>query len=452
MSRTTLEDLDRQLLHPFTPLAEHALSGPIIMAEGHGARIVDTAGREYLDAMAGLWCVNVGYGRTEIARAVSEQIEKLSFFHSFAGMANEPSIRLADELVALAPWSPKRVFFGNSGSDANDTQIKLAWTYHQLRGEPERTKIISRRRAYHGVTLGAASATGLEPVHAGFPLPLPGFLHMTPPHAWREARPEEDDDAFADRLAAELDDAIGREGEGTVAAFIAEPVMGAGGVLVPPARYFPAVQEVLRRRGVLLIADEVICGFGRLGRWFGSERFDIEPDLVTLAKGLTSGYVPMSACLISERVDEPFRSKAAELGAFAHGYTYSGHPVAAAAGLANLKILKEEKLVENAAHVGGLLQQRLRSTFEDHPLVGEVRGLGLIAAVELVEDKHTKRSFDPDRGVGKRLHRLCLEDGLIFRAIGDSLAISPALTIGEKDVDEIVDGLARGIERLAGEL
>lgn len=452
MTERNLEDLDRQLLHPFTPLAEQAERGPTVMVEGHGAHVVDRAGREYLDAMAGLWCVNVGYGRAEIAQAVNAQIEKLSFYHSFAGMANEPALLLADRLLALSPWNMSRVFFGNSGSDANDTQIKLAWTYHRLRGEPKRTKIIARRRGYHGVTLGAASATGLEAVHAGFPLPLEGFMHVTPPHHRSEAQPGESEDAFAARLAAELDETIEREGEGTVAAFIAEPVMGAGGVLVPPARYFPAVQEVLRRRGVLMIADEVICAFGRLGSWFGGERFGIEPDLVTLAKGLTSGYVPMSACLISDRVDEPFREHAAELGAFAHGYTYSGHPVAAAAALANLKILEEEKLIENAARTGEILQRRLRAALEDHPRIGEVRGLGLIAAIELVEDKAAGTPFDAARGVGKRLHQICFEQGLILRAIGDTIAMSPPLSIGEPEVDAIVDGLARGVERLAAEL
>lgn len=452
MARQSLEDLDRQvLLHPFTPLAEHEARGPLVIKEGRGAHITDASGRRLLDAMAGLWCVNVGYGREEIADAVADQIRKLSFYHSFGSMANEPSILLAERLLELAPWPMSRVFFGNSGSDANDTQFKLAFTYHRLRGEPERTKIISRRRAYHGVTFGAASATGLEAVHSGFPLPLPGFLHLTPPHHWREGKPGESDDAFGARLADELDETIEAEGPATVAAFIAEPVMGAGGVLVPPESYFPAVQDVLRRHGVLMIADEVICAFGRLGSWFGSERLGIEPDLVTLAKGLTSGYVPMSACLLSDRVDEPFRENADGL-TFGHGYTYTGHPVAAAAALANLQILEEEKLIENAARVGESLQRQLRARLADHPLVGEVRGMGLVAAVEIVEDRATKRSFDPSRGVGKQLHQLCLEEGIVVRAIGDTAAISPPLIIGEPEVDQIAGALEASLARLSREL
>jgi L-2,4-diaminobutyrate transaminase len=447
-----LEDLDRDvLLHPFTPLGEHQARGPLVITQGKGARVTDASGRELLDAMAGLWCVNVGYGRQEIASAINEQLQKLSFYHSFASMANEPSILLADRLLELSPWPMRRVFFANSGSEANDTQFKLAWTYHRLRGEPGRVKIISRRRAYHGVTLGAASATGLEAVHAGFPLPLPGFMHVTPPHYWREALAGETEEAFGRRLAAEIDETIEREGSETVAAFIAEPVMGAGGVLVPPSNYFPAVQEVLRRHGVLMIADEVICAFGRLGRWFGGERFGIEPDLVTLAKGLTSGYVPMSACLLSERVDLVFREHADSLF-FGHGYTYSGHPVAAAAGLANLRILEDEKLIENADLIGEKLQRRLRATLADHPLVGEIRGVGLVAAVEVVEDRPTKRSFDVSRGVGKRLHELCLEEGVIVRAVGDAVAISPPLSIGEAEVDEIVHAVEAGVTRLSREL
>jgi L-2,4-diaminobutyrate transaminase len=452
MARPRLEDLDRQvLLHPFTPLAEHQERGPLVITHGSGTRVTDASGRSLLDAMAGLWCVNVGYGREEIARAVSEQIRKLSFFHSFSSMANEPSILLAERLLEIAPWSMARVFFANSGSEANDTQLKLAWTYHRLRGEPGRVKVISRRRAYHGVTLGAASATGLDIVHAGFPLPLPGFIHVTPPHRWREALPDETDEAFATRLAVELDETIEREGPDTVSAFIAEPVMGAGGVLVPPASYFPAVQTVLRRHGVLMIADEVICAFGRLGRWFGGECFGIEPDLVTLAKGLTSGYVPMSACLISERVYEVFREQTDSMS-FAHGYTYSGHPVAAAAALANLRIIEEEKLVQHAAHVGKKLQRQLRATVGEHPLVGEVRGMGLVAAVEIVADRETKRSFDASLGIGVRLQRLCLEEGVIVRAIGDAVAISPPLPISEIEVDEIVHAVDASITRLSQEL
>jgi L-2,4-diaminobutyrate transaminase len=422
------------------------------MVEGQGIRVKDAQGREYLDAMAGLWCVNVGYGRQEIVDAARAQLERLAFYHSFASMANAPAIQLAERLLELAPGRMSRVFFGNSGSDANDTQVKLVWYYNNLRGKPEKKKIISRRRSYHGVTLGAASMTGLGPVHAGFDLPLPGFVHVSAPHAYREAPPGASERAFTELLARELDERIEAEGPETVGAFIAEPVMGAGGVLVPPAGYFEAVQQVLRKHDVLMIADEVICGFGRLGAMFGCELYGIEPDLVTVAKGLTSGYVPMSACLISERVWEVLASGSAEAGAFTHGYTYSGHPVAAAAALANLHLLERDDLVANAQSVGAYLQMSLRERFANHPLVGEVRGTGLIAAVELVADLERKTPFDPALRVGRRLSAMLLDHGLLSRPLGDSLAFSPPLIIREPEIDELAERFGRGLEQLAEEL
>jgi L-2,4-diaminobutyrate transaminase len=451
MTRTpgqSLEDLDREsLFHPFTAIAEHLERGPRIFVEGRGIRVRDASGREYLDGMAGLWCVNVGHGRVEIAEAIAAQARRLGFFHSFAGMANEPAIRLADRLKRLAPGDPARVFFGTSGSDANDTQIKLVQAYQNLRGKPRKKKFVARRRADHGVTLGAASLSGLPWVHAGFDLPLPGFLHVSTPHFASEARAGESERAFAERLAVELDQRIRAEDPETVAAFIAEPVMGAGGVLVPPAGYFEGVQEVLRRHDVLLVADEVICGFGRLGEWFGSNLYGIEPDLVTVAKGLTSGYVPMSASIVSRRVWDVLASESK--GVFGHGFTYSAHPVAAAAGLANLDLLEREDLVANARHAGAYLQMALRETFAEHPLVGEVRGVGLIAAVELVADRARRRPFDPSARVGPRAVEHVAEEGLLSRALGDACAFSPPLVIREPEIDELVERFRRGLEKLA---
>jgi len=444
-----LTDLDRRsLLHPFTSIAQHLETGPQIIQRGRGICVLGADGREYIDGMAGLWCVNIGYGRQEMVDAITEQAGRLCYYHSFASMANEPAIRLADRLLELAPAGMSKVFFGNSGSDANDTQIKLVWYYNNLRGKPEKTKIISRRRAYHGVTLGASSMTGLPAVHQAFNLPLPGFLHVSTPHHYWGAAEGASEEEYSRSLASELDALIRAEGPETVGAFIAEPVMGAGGVIVPPAGYFEAVQAVLAEHDVLFIADEVICGFGRLGTSFGSEYFQIRPDLMTLAKGLTSGYVPMSACLISERVWEVLRDGSREIGPFAHGYTYSGHPLAAAAGLTNLEIMEREDLFTHAARVGAYLQSRLRLTCEDHPLVGEVRGLGLIAGVELVADREKKIPFDAGVGAAGRLSALAREEGLLCRPLGNTVALSPALVITEAEVDEVCARLGRALARL----
>jgi len=439
MPAPTLAQLDRaSWLHPFSSLADQATRDPLVIREGRGTRVRDTAGREYLDAMAGLWCVNAGFGRREIADAMAEQAGRLAYYHGFAGAANEPAVALAAKLVELAPLPRARVFFSSSGSEANDTQLKLIWQYQHLRGKPEKRKVIARRRGYHGSTVASASLTGLPYVHAGFGLPLPGFVHVSPAHWPGDAGSGESQDAYAERLANELEETLVREGPETVAAFFAEPVMGAGGVLVPPESYFAKVQAVLRRHDVLLVADEVICGFGRLGRWFGSQRLGIAPDLVTLAKGLTSGYAPLSACLVAEPIVDVLRGGARELGAFNHGYTYSGHPVAAAAALANLAIFEREGLVARAERIGALLQRRLRETCAPHPKLRDVRGIGMIAAVE---------PRDPDDA--KRLQALLVGDGVLTRAVGGAVAMSPPLVLDEAEVEELVGALARALDKLA---
>ena len=439
MPAPSLAELDRQSwLHPFSALPSAGSRDPLVVVEGRGTRVRDAKGRWLLDAMAGLWCVNAGHGRREIAEAMAEQASRLAYYHGFAGALHEPAVRLAARLLELAPVPMARVFFASSGSEANDTQIKLAWQFHHLRGKPQKRKLLARRRGYHGSTVAAASLTGLPYVHAGFGLPLPGFVHVSPAHWPGDAAPGESERSYVERLARELDDAIVREGPDTVAAFFAEPVMGAGGVLVPPENYFTAIRPVLREHDVLLVADEVICGFGRLGTWFGSQRFAIEPDLVTLAKGLTSGYAPLSACLVSQPIVEVLESGAAQLGAFNHGFTYSGHPVAAAAALANLAIFEREQLVERAAETGALLQRRLRETASDHPRVRGVRGVGMIAAVE-------PRAADD----AKRLQARLQEDGVLTRAVGGAVALSPPLTLAEGEVDELTSALRRALEKLA---
>jgi L-2,4-diaminobutyrate transaminase len=450
-----LETLDRErVLHPATSIADHLAKGPRIMAEGSGVTLTDTAGRRYLDAVAGLWCVNIGYGRPEVADAMAAQAKRLSYYHTFSSMSNEPQIVLADRLLSFTPGKLCRVFFGTSGSDANDTQVKLTWYYQNLRGLPRKKKIISRLGAYHGTNVASASLTGLPAFHKAFDLPIANILHTLTPHYYRDGAPGESEEQYAARLAEELDRLIEREGPDTVAAFIAEPVMGAGGVLVPPRTYFDRVQAVLRKHDVLMIADEVICGFGRLGRMWGSEVFEIEPDLMTCAKGLTSGYFPLSGVFIAERVWDVLRDASPQMGAFAHGFTYSGHPVGAAAALANLDILQGEDLVGNAARVGAHFQARLREAVGNHPLVGDVRGVGLIAGVELVADRVARTAFDPGLKVGARVAELCLDRGLIARALptGQTLAFSPPLCITRAEADLVVERFAAALDAAADEL
>ncbi|MBL29278.1 MAG: hypothetical protein CMM50_17240 [Rhodospirillaceae bacterium] len=449
----SLEEMDKlSLLHPYTHLVQHAERGPLIMTEGAGVRLTDNHGRRYIDAMGGLWCVNVGYGRPEIVEAIAAQATKLPYYHIFASMGTEPAIRLADRVLRLVPENMSKVFFGNSGSDANDTNVKLIWYYNNLLKRPKKKKIIARRRGYHGVTVAAASMTGLPHVHAAFDLPLPGFLHTSAPHHYWEAPAGMSEREFAAQLASDLDVLIRSEGPETVAAFIAEPVMGAGGVVVPPEGYYPLVQEVLRKHDVLFIADEVICGFGRLGTWFGCDYFGIEPDLMTIAKGLTSGYLPMSASVISEPIWDVVRDGSKELGVFGHGYTYSAHPTAAAAGLANLDIMENEGLVPQAAEAGAYMQRRLREVLADHPLVGEVRGVGLIAGVELVADKRNKIAFEPALKVGQRASDYALAGGVISRPLGNTLAFSPPLVITHADIDEMTSIVWDALERVRSEL
>lgn len=453
----SLEEMDKQsFFHPYTPLDIHMKTGPKIIASGKGIRVTDNHGKEYIDSMAGLWCVNVGYGRDEVADAAHAQLKKLAYYHSFASVANEPAIRLADRLIELVPDRLKmsKVLFGNTGSDANDTNIKLVWYYQNVRGKPKKKKIISRKRGYHGVTIIAGGLSGLDALHTGFDLPLARVVYAETPYPYREAPEGMSGRDYARHLAKKLDEQIQAEDPETVAAMICEPVMGAGGVIVPPEGYFEEIQKVLKKHDVLLIADEVICGFGRTGAWFGSETLDITPDLMTCAKGLTSGYIPMSASIVSERVWETILEAAPRMGPFGHGYTYCAHPVAAAAGLANLAIIERENLVGNAAKVGAYMQKRLRESFADHPLVGEVRGVGLVAGVEVVKNKASREEFPLALKVGPRIVAKAYEEGLITRSLvqTSTLAFSPPLVITEAEVDQIVERFGKALDKAAGEL
>jgi L-2,4-diaminobutyrate transaminase len=450
-----LGDVDRRhVFHPFSVLSEHESSGPRRMiVEGRGSTLTDDQGQRYLDAMAGLWCVNVGYGRPEIAEALRAQALKLPYYHAFSSMATDAPALLAERLIALAPDGMSKVLYGNSGSDANDTQIKLVRMYNNLLGRPQKKKIVSRWRGYHGVSLGAASLSGLPSMHKAFDLPLPEIRHVQAPYALWDSAPGEDDAAFSARLARELDELIEAEGPETVAAFIAEPIQAAGGVIVPPDGYFEAIQTVLDRHDVLLIADEVVSGFGRLGAWFGSDVLNMKPDLMTVAKGITSAYVPLSACLVSEKIWRVLADRSGG-ATFSHGYTYTAHPIAAAAALANLDVIEADNLVEQASSRGDYLRARLQEAFGEHPLVGEVRGIGLVAAVEFVAAKDPPAKFETTGAVAAKVTRACLERGVITRALpeGDSISFSPPFVITEAEIDEVVNVTRAAADLVAEEV
>lgn len=451
----SLEEMDvRSLLHPATSIADHLVNGPRIMAQGAGVYVTDSKGNKFLDGAAGLWCVNVGYGRTEIVDAMVEQARRLPFFHSFTSMSNEPSILLADRVLSWMPEGMSKVIFGSGGSDANDTNVKLVWYYNNLRGLPEKKKIISRDRAYHGVTVAAGSLTGLPINHVAFDLPLPMMRHTHSVDCYRE-RPDGMSEAeFATFLAKELEAMILAEGPETVAAFIAEPVMGTGGVLVPPEGYFPAMQAVLDKYDILMIADEVICGFGRVGATSGSQKFGIRPDIMTCAKGLSSGYLPISASIINEKIWAVLEETAPKMAGFGHGFTYSAHPTCAAAALANLDILERENLVENAARMGAHLQECLSEAIGDHPLVGDIRGAGLMVGVELVADKATKAPIDPTLGVAGKVMKRGYDENILVRALPhrDVIAMSPPLIFTKKDVEVLVGGLQKALTSVHDQL
>ncbi len=448
-----LREMDLEsVLHPYTNFQDQAEHGSIVMKSAHGVRVQDIHGREYIDGLAGLWCVDVGYGRQAIAAAIADQAREMAFFHTFFAMANEPSIRLADRLKRMTPWPIARVFFGLSGSDANDTQIKLIWLYNNLLGRPEKRKIISRHMGYHGITLGASNLTGLPSVHAKMNLPLDGFLHVGMPHYYREADAGMSEAQFVNKLVDELEETIVREGPDTVAGFFAEPVMGAGGVIVPPEGYFPAMQEVLRKYDVLFVADEVICGFGRLGKPWGCQALGIEPDLVTIAKGVTSGYAPLSASLITEKIWSVIEEAGDEVPQFNHGQTYSGHPISTAAAHANLDIMDDEALFDRAADTGVYLQERLRKEFSEHPHVGEVRGIGLIAAIDVVRDRESRQPFDPARRLPLRLYRRMLNKGVIARAAGVSgIALCPPYIVERDEIDTLVSVMREALDEIMDE-
>ena len=424
------------VLHPFTDLKAHEEDGPFIIDRGSGVYVTDENGKTYIEGMSGLWCASLGFSERRLVDAAARQMAELPYNQTFLGRSHGTTIDLAERLLSLSPVPMSRILFASSGSEANDTAVKLVWYYNNAEGRPERRKIIGRRNGYHGTTVATTSLSGIPDLHRDFNLPIAGVLHADCPHHYRFARPGETEEEFADRLAANLEKLILDEGPETVAAFIAEPVMGVGGVIVPPETYFEKVQAVLREYGVLFIVDEVICGFGRTGNMFGSETFGLRPDLMCCAKALSSAYLPISATFVSEPIYRAMVAESEKIGVFGHGYTYSGHPVAAAVALETLDIYEERDVVGHVRAVAPRFQEMFRS-LADRPLVGEVRGVGLMAGIELVADKPGKRPFDPALKVGAYLASRAREYGLIVRALGDTVVCAPPLVVTEDEIDEL---------------
>ncbi len=435
------------LLHPYTNLKTHRETGPLVLERGEGVRVFDGAGRDYIEGMSGLWCTSLGYSNRELVEAAAEQMGKLPFAHLFSGRSHDPAIELAEKLKEIAPMPTSKIYYGSSGSDANDTQMKMIWYMNNALGRPKKKKFIARLKGYHGVTVASASLTGLPYNHIDFDLPIAGVLHTSCPHHYRFAEPGETEEDFSARMAAELEEMILREGPDTVAAFIAEPVMGAGGAITPPRGYFEAIGAVCRRHDVLMISDEVITGFCRTGNWFGCTTFGYQADTLSCAKALTSAYFPLSAIFVPEAVNEVLVGNSGKIGTFGHGNTYSGHPVGCAVALKTMEIYRRENILGHVRKVSPRFIMRLEKLME-HPLVGDARGAGLIGGVEIVRDKATKAQFDAKKAVAAKTTAFAQEEGLITRPLaGDRVAFCPPLIITEAEIDEMFDRYGRALDR-----
>lgn len=430
------------VIHPQTNLAKHEQTGPSIIVRGDGIRVYDDSGKEFIEGAAGLWCASLGFASDRIAAVAARQISTLGYYHSYRSTAHPAGIELAEKLIELAPVPMSKVLLQCSGSEANDTAIKLCWYYHAAHGKPEKNKIIGRMGGYHGTTVAAGSLSGKPDMHVDFNLPLPQFRHTLNPHFYRNQLEGETPEEFATRLANALEAMILEEGPDTVAAFFAEPVMGAGGVIVPPPTYFEKIQAVLKKYDVLFVADEVICGFGRTGNWWGTQTFNLKPDIISCAKALSAAFMPISALLLSEKVYQAMVEQSRKLGSFVHGYTYTGHPVAAAVALEVLSIYEEMDLVAHTRRVGAYFQSKL-AQFSEHPLVGEVLGVGLIAGVDLVTDKAARTPLTNMPSVDEHLR----EAGLIVRVIGNRVTFSPPIIVDERGVDEMLKRFGTALDR-----
>ena len=444
MQNLKQNDIDHYL-HPYTNLSLHREVGPMVIERGEGVYVYDAEGKRYIEGLGGLFCASLGFSEHRLADAADRQMRKLPFYHAFGHKSSEPSIRLAEKLISMAPVPMSKVFFANSGSEANDTAVKLIWYFNNAIGRPQKKKIISRTRAYHGVTIASASLTGLPNNHRDFDLPVDRILHTDCPHFYRHGLPGESEEQFATRCAESLERLILAEGADTIAAFFAEPIMASGGVIVPPATYMEKIQAVLKRHDILLVADEVICGFGRTGNMFGSQTYGMQPDMITMAKQLSAGYLPISALMVNERIYKGLVTESEKIGTFGHGFTYSGHPVCAAVALETLKIYEEDGILEHVRAVTPHFQERV-AELGRHPLVGEARGAGLLAAVELVADKESKEPFPPSEAVAAYAGTRALSHGLITRALGDTVNFCPPLIVSHPQIDEMFDAAKRALD------
>ena len=441
------------VIHPYTDLQTHLEVGPMVISRGKGVRVFDENGKDYIESVAGLWCASLGFDNERLVQAAAAQMRKLPFYHAFTAKSHEPMIDLAEMLIARAPLPMSKVFFANSGSEANDSAIKMVWYFNNALGRPAKKKIIGRLKGYHGITLAAASITGLPANHRAFDVPLAGFVHTMTPHYYHGALEGESEEAFATRCADELEKLILAEGPDTVAAMWAEPVMGAGGVIVPPVGYFEKIQAVLRKYDVLFVADEVICGFHRTGNYWGSQTLGMQPDILVCAKALSASYLPISAVMVNERVFQGLAKQSNEIGTFGHGFTYSGHPVPAAVAIETLKIYDETNIGAHVQSVGPHLQSELRRRFAGHELVGEVRGVGLMAAVELVANKKTHENFPAAEKIGARLVNLMQENGVIGRVCPtDAIVFSPPLIISAEEIDDMLERVQKSLDELTVQL
>lgn len=449
----TLDQWDREnFFHPSTHLAEHERGHATgrIMAGGSGVYVKDRDGNELLDGFAGLYCVNVGYGRQEIAEAIANQARELAYYHAYAGHATEASVTLAKMILDRAPANMAKVYFGLGGSDANETNIKLVWYYNNVLGRPKKKKIISRWRGYHGSGLITGSLTGLELFHKQFDLPLAPVLHTEAPCFFRRPDTDMNEADFVAHCARQLESLIQREGAETIAAFIAEPVLGTGGIVPPPTGYWEAIQKILKAHDILLIVDEVVTGFGRTGSMMGSDHYQLEADIMTIAKGLTSAYAPLSGSIVSRDIWSVLAQGTDTHGPFGHGWTYSAHPISAAAGVANLELIDQLNLIENNAKVGPYLQQQLTEKLAEHPNVGEVRGVGMLAAVEFVKNRQTREFFDSAQGIGGKIAARLVLKGVIGRAMpqGDILGFAPPFCLSHADADKIVQATVSSVHEV----
>ena len=435
------------LIHPYTNLARHPEAGPVVMTRGDGVYVEDEHGRRYIEGMSGLWCASLGFSEKRLVEAATRQLETLPYYHLFNHRSVEPSIELAERLLDIAPAGLGKVLFANSGSEANDQAIKLVWYYNNARGRPEKKKIISRWRGYHGVTIASGSLTGLPANHADFDLPIANILHTDMPSPFHNAKPGESVADFTRRMVDNLEQLILREGPDTIAAFIAEPVCGSGGVIVPPEGYFAGIQAVLRKYDILFIADEVICGFGRTGNMFGCDTYDLKPDIMTVAKALSASYLPISATIVSDDIHEAMMEQSRKHGGFAHGVTYSGHPVCAAVAVETLKIYEDRNIIGHVQEVSTRFLERLHALAE-RPYIGEARGVGLIGAVELVTDKASRTPFAPALGIGPGIQAKAMENGVIVRALRDVIAFCPPLIIDRQQIDMMFDGVEKALDAM----